>query len=92
MTYYCIKNVNETRTLKSGLGVIETIIFNTRGAAGSKLDLYDDTDADDSNLVASFDIENVDNLIQYFPHGLEFERGLTYVTSGDPGNITITYR
>lgn len=91
--YYCIKNVNETRTLSSHISNIDTIIIGDRGDNGSKLKIYDSTGStDDAYLACEIDIANSDNLLQFICTALELNNGFTYVTSGNPGNITIIYR
>jgi hypothetical protein len=89
--WYCIKDVNETRTLSTGRTTLISVIINDRGLTG-RLKLYDATSADDNNMIADIDINNCDNLLQYLESSGELINGLTYKTTGNPGNITILYR
>lgn len=89
--YYCIDNVNETRTLKSGYTILVSVIINDRALTG-RLKIYDATSADENNLVADIDVANCDNLLQYLETSCELNNGLTYKSSGGPGNITILYK
>jgi len=86
--FYNCNDVNETRTLKSDGGFISHILVGQRGDAGSLIKVYDGTSAQ-GTLVTIIDSNKADSWLAF---DQEFTTGLTYVTSGGPGNFTIFYK
>jgi len=85
--FYCVDNVNETRTLASGSGFLRRISINKKGNAGSIITIYDNTSGN-GTLIAKIDPAIDINSCEY---DLVFNNGLTYVTTGSPGNFTVVY-
>ena len=85
--YYNINNINETKTLKSVSGQLIRVIVNTPGTIGSELTLHDGSTVD-APLICRINTAIMHSSLLY---DLECTSGLTYVTSGGPGNITIVY-
>lgn len=84
---YCNSNTAETRTLKSGEGWLFRVIINDTGAAGSFIELYDNT-AGSGTLLAKIDSTTDSVRLYDFP----FSTGLTYKTTGNPGNFTVVFQ
>jgi hypothetical protein len=86
MALYCNQNINETRTLVSGPVYFLRVIINDTGAAGSFINIYDSVSGS-GTLVAKID-STTDSVRVY---EVDLVNGLTYVTTGNPGNFTIVY-
>lgn len=87
MALYCNSNVNETRTLVTGSGWLKRVVINDTGTTGSFINIYDNT-AGSGTLIAKID-PTTDSVRLY---DVDFTIGLTYVTTGSPGNFTIVYQ
>ena len=87
MAIYCNSNVNETRTLLSGPGFLKRVVVNDLGAAGSFITIYDNI-AGSGTLIAKID-PTTDSVRMY---DIDIVTGLTYVTTGNPGNFTVVYQ
>ena len=86
MSLYCNQNVNETRTLVSGPVFFRRVVINDTGTAGSFISIYDNTTGS-GTLVAK--IDPTTDSVRVFD--VDLSLGLTYVTTGSPGNFTIVY-
>lgn len=86
MAIYCNQNANETRTLVTGPGYLKRVVINDTGTAGSFITIYDNT-AGSGTLIAKID-PTTDSVRIY---DIDLVTGLTYVTTGGPGNFTIVY-
>jgi hypothetical protein len=76
-----------TTTVKTGAGVLESVIINSAGT-GSSITIYANT-AGSGTKIATLTAEAQIAI----PYNLAFATGLTVVTaSGTPANITIVYR
>ena len=87
MALYCNSNVNETRTLVTGPVYLKRVVINDTGTAGSFITIYDNT-AGSGTLVGKID-STTDSVRMY---DVDLANGLTYVTTGGPGNFTIIYQ
>lgn len=87
MAIYCNSNANETRTLITGFGFLQRVVINDTGAAGSFIEIYDNTAAS-GTLVAKID-PTTDAVRIY---DIDLTAGLTYKTTGGPGNFTVVYK
>lgn len=87
MALYCNQNVNETRTLVSGPVYLRHIVINDTGTAGSFITVYDNTSGS-GTVVAK--IDPTTDSVRVFD--VDLSNGLTYVTSGGPGNFTVVYQ
>lgn len=87
MAIYCCSNVNETRTLVTGPGFLRRIVINDTGSAGSFINVYDNS-AGSGTLIARID-PTTDSVRIY---DIDLIAGLTYVTTGNPGNFTVVYQ
>jgi|ERR1035437_5392478 hypothetical protein len=85
---------NATITIKSGTGVLQSIMINNPGSSGTVI-LYDNT-AGSGTIIATLTISSggvnpVPNAMSNL--GLEFTTGLTVVTAGSTtNNFTIVYQ
>ena len=86
MDYYCCNNVNEVRTLVTGPGYISKITINDLGAAGSFITIFDNIEGS-GTMIAKIDPTS-DSMRSY---EIPVVNGLTYVTTGGPGNFTVFY-
>jgi hypothetical protein len=86
MAIYCNSNTNETRTLVTGPVYLRRVVINDTGTAGSFINIYDNT-AGSGTLVARID-PTTDSVRTY---EIDLANGLTYVTTGGPGNFTVIY-
>lgn len=85
--FHNVVAVAETRTLKRGAGTLHRVMVNSRGSGSTTIILYDSTGAA-TNPIATIDIVN--NLgPQDFM--IDFNNGLTYVTSAANGNVTCIF-
>jgi hypothetical protein len=87
MALYCNSNVNETRTLGSGPVYLRRVVINDLGSAGSFINIYDSTSGS-GTLVAK--IDPTTDSVRDFEEDLI--NGLTYVSTGNPGNFTVVWR
>jgi hypothetical protein len=86
MSIYCNQNANETRVLQSGPVYFRRVIINDTGTAGSFITVYDGTSSS-GTLIAKID-PTTDAVRVY---DVDLVNGLTYVTTGGPGNFTVIY-
>lgn len=87
MSLYCNSNVNETRTLASGPVYFRRVIINDLGTVGAFISIYDSTSGS-GTLVAK--IDPTTDAVRTFD--VDLVNGLTYVTTGGPGNFTVVYQ
>ena len=87
MSLYCNSNINETRTLITGPVYFRRVVINDTGTTGSFITIYDSTTGS-GTLVAK--IDPTTDSVRIFDADLV--NGLTYVTTGGPGNFTVVYQ
>lgn len=81
-------STNATTTVKSGAGILHSLVINTRGATTTAT-VYDNTAGSGTK------IGTIDTTLSTtsFTYDLKFSTGLTIVTAGTtPADITVTYR
>lgn len=92
--FYCINGVAETRTLKPVGGTLQTISITKVSSGTGTLTIYDNT-AGSGTLIGIWDMGSASSIgtHQFGLDGLNFNTGLTYVTSGTMtgGAATITW-
>lgn len=79
-----------TNVLKFGPGYLHHIDLNDPGAAGSTVSIYDSTFTNVGNTIAIINAAKNAGPIQ-ISYDLPFDNGLTVVTGGAVGNITVVY-
>lgn len=85
---YSHQATSATTVVKSGVGVLHSIVINTRGTS-STATIYDNT-AGSGTVIAIIDTTLSTTS---FVYDLNFATGLTVVTAGaTPADITVTYR
>lgn len=78
-----------TTTVKTGPGVLQSIVVNTRGTVASTVTVYNNTAASGAKIAT---IDSL-NLSGTFIYGLAFSTGLTIVTTGTVApDITVVYQ
>lgn len=87
MAIYCNQNVNETRTLINGACYLKRVVINDLGTTGAFITIYDST-AGSGTIIAKID-PTTDGERSF---EVDLANGLTYVTSGGPGNFSIIYQ
>lgn len=89
-SFFNCAGVNETRTLKSGAGVLRRVIVNP-GSGGSTCTIYDNT-AGSGTVIHSFTTSSSGALPFTLTYDAAFSTGLTYTTaSGTQGNLTFIW-
>lgn len=89
--FYNINAVAETRTLKAGGGTLQSISIGRSGGNGATLTLYDNT-AGSGTIIGIWDLNNVSSVGTHTLgiEGVNFNNGLTYVTSGTMTSASAT--
>lgn len=79
---------NATTTLKTGAGILHTIVINDAGASANVITVYDNT-AGSGTVIATIDgVATAGTLV----FDAQFNTGLTIVIgTGTAANITVTY-
>lgn len=73
--------------IKNGPGTLRRIVNNNNGTGGASLTLYDNTTAA-GTIIAIIDIVNILGAVTY---DVDFDNGLTYVTTGANISVTLVY-
>jgi len=82
-------STSTTTTVKSGAGVLHTIVVNTDGTVASLVTVYDNTAASGTKIATINSLSST----QTYLYDVAFTTGLTIVTTGTaPSDITVTYR
>lgn len=85
-SFYNNQNVNETRTLKSGNGILRKVIINN--PTTGTIDLYNSLSGSGAKI-ASIAVAGTQPFS--LPYDLPFSVGLTYVSASTPGDFTVVY-
>jgi len=85
-TFYNIAT-NETRVLKTSPGTLHVINVNSKGSGGGSIAFYDGLSAA-GTAICSIDTTTVQG---YFEYHLDFNSGLTYVSTSTLGNVTVIW-
>ena len=89
-SFFNCAGVNETRTLKTGAGVLRRVVINP-GSGGSTCTIYDNT-AGSGTVIHSFTTSSAGALPLTLTYEAAFSKGLTYTTaSGTQGNLTFIW-
>lgn len=90
--YYNCNATAETRTLKAGGGTLQSISIGRSGGANATLTIYDNT-AGSGTVIGIWDLNNVASVVNHVMgiQGVNFNNGLTYVTSGTMTSASVTF-
>lgn len=81
-------NALGTTTLKSGPGVLHTLVLNSKGASGNTLTLYDSTSGSGTVLAVVDATQNVASLT----YDVNFTTGLTAVlATGTAADVSLSW-
>lgn len=86
-TYFNI-NGNATNILKRGAGTLHRVILNGPNTSGT-VTIYDNT-AGSGSIIATIDMAKSSSIVD-LDYNVDFSTGLTVVTAGTPGDITIIW-
>lgn len=90
--FYNLAGVAETRTLKGGGGTLQAISVGRLGGANASLTIYDNT-AGTGTIIGTWDLTK-DQAIgthNLGAEGVNFNNGLSYVSSGTMTNASVTF-
>lgn len=80
---------NTTTVVKSGAGVLHSIVINTKGGVGNTITVYNNTAGSGTILAIIDSTASVGTLL----YDLQFSVGLTIVTAtGTAPDITVTFQ
>ena len=81
---------NATTTLKSGSGILRSIVINNAGASANTCTVYDNT-AGSGTVIATIDTVELNGRV--LEYDVRFGTGLTIVlATGTAADITVMYR
>lgn len=86
-SYYNISSA-ATTILRRGPGTLHSIIVNDTGAAGGSITIYDNTAASGTTIAT---INSNKTTVATLHYNLDFYVGLTILTAGTPGDITVVW-
>jgi hypothetical protein len=86
-SYYNISSASTT-VLRRGPGTLHSVIVNDVGSIGGTITIYDNTTGSGTTIAT---INSNKTAIASLQYNLDFYTGLTIVTVGLPGNITVVW-
>jgi hypothetical protein len=89
MAPWLVSNITTSTTtvVKTGGGILNSVVVNTKGTTASVVTVYDNTAGSGTKIATIDSLNQVGGYI----YGTQFATGLTIVTTGAP-DITVTYR
>ncbi len=85
--HHNIANVSETRTLKRGAGTLQRVTINQNGSASALVQFFNSLTGS-GDRIAGVDTVNTSGTLVF---DLDFDIGLTYVSSATPGDLTVLF-